>query len=221
MNCEVCQLEELEVEHFEIREVLRCILHTILFHRALGLVRPKDVDLELFEITYVQCGDMELEKKIDEKINQFIDRVEKHPNKKNQICLSFYEMKNKQATMTWFTNKVERSHWEQWYINLNVVQQPKVHSGKSHHSKLVVDPGESSALEERSHRRAALEASLREVLFQIIKFVNERKDHVPPIPNLEGVSFPYEITISSSSDSAFGIDMFKRMLQTGHPTMLS
>lgn len=29
------------------------ILHTIVFHRALGLVRPKDVDLELFEITYV------------------------------------------------------------------------------------------------------------------------------------------------------------------------
>lgn len=29
------------------------VLHTILFHRALGLVRPKDVDCELFEITYV------------------------------------------------------------------------------------------------------------------------------------------------------------------------
>lgn len=29
------------------------ILHTIVFHRALGLVRPKDIDLELFEITYV------------------------------------------------------------------------------------------------------------------------------------------------------------------------
>ncbi|XP_057481268.1 autophagy-related protein 101-like [Actinidia eriantha] len=217
MNCEVCQLKELEVEHFEIREVLRCILHTILFHRALGLVRPKDVDLELFEITYVQCGDVELEKKIDEKIDQFIDRVEKHPNKKNQICLSFYEEK-KQAV--WFTNKVERLHWEQWYINLNVAQQPKSHSGKSHYSKVVVDPGES-ALEERSHRRAALEASLREVLFQIIKFVNEKKDHVPPIPNLEGVSFLYEITIPSSSDSAFGMEMFKRMLQTGHPTMLS
>ncbi|XP_057491959.1 autophagy-related protein 101-like [Actinidia eriantha] len=218
MNCEVCRLKELEVEHFEIREVLRCILHTILFHRALGLVRPKDVDLELFEITYVQCGNVELEKKIDEKIDQFIDRVEKHPNKKNQICLSFYEVKNKQAV--WFTNKVERLYWEQWYISLNVAQQTKSHSGKSYYSKVVVDPGES-ALEERSHRRAALEASLREVLFQIIKFVNEKKDHVPPIPNLEGLSFPYEITISSSSDSASGMDMFKRMLQTGHPTMLS
>ncbi|KAK2978540.1 hypothetical protein RJ640_009499, partial [Escallonia rubra] len=145
----------------------------------------------------VQCGDTELEKKIDEKIEQFIDRVEKHPNKKNQICLSFYEVKSKQPS--WFTNKVERLHWEQWYINLNVAQHPKTHSGKSHHSKVLVDPGDS-ALEERSIRRAALETSLREVLFQIIKFVNEKKDHVPPIPNLEGVSFPYEITISRYSE---------------------
>lgn len=53
-----------------------------------------------------------------------------------------------------------------------------------------------SALEERMARRAVLEASLHEVLFQIIKFVNEKKDHVPPIPNLEGVVwFPHEITI--------------------------
>ncbi|KAF5451361.1 hypothetical protein F2P56_026474 [Juglans regia] len=219
MNCEVCQLKELEVEHFEIGEVLRCILHTIVFHRALGLVRPKDIDLELFEITYVQCGDVELEKKIDEKIEQFISWVEKHPNKKSQICLSFYEVKNKQPS--WWTNKIERLYWEQWYINLNVAQHTKAHSSKSHHSKLVVDPGES-AVEERSVRRAALEASLREVMFQIIKFANEKKDHVPPIPNREGiVSFPYEITIPSSSDSAFGMDMIKKMLQTGHPTMLS
>ncbi|PIN02634.1 hypothetical protein CDL12_22985 [Handroanthus impetiginosus] len=218
MNCEVCQLKELDVEHFEIREVLRCILHTILFHRALGLVRPKDVDLELFEITYVQCGDAELERKVDEKIDQFIDRVEKHPNKKTQICISLYEVKNKQAT--WFTNKVERHHWEYWYINLNVAQHPKGHSSKSHSSKVVVDP-EDTAAEARRARRAALETSLRDVLFQIIRFVNEKKDHVPSIQNLDGMLFPYEITISSSSDSAFGMDMFKRMLQTGHPTMLS
>ncbi|CAH9124600.1 unnamed protein product [Cuscuta epithymum] len=219
MNCIDFRLKDLDVEHFEIREVLQCILHTIFFHRALGLVRPKDIDLELFDITYVQCGDAEVEKKIDEKINHFIERVEKYPNKKNEICLSFYEVKNKQAT--WFTNKVERLYWEQWYINLNVAQHhPKAHSNKSHPSKAVVDPGES-ACEERNARRAALELSLREVMFQIIKFVNEKKDHVPSVPNLEGVSFPYEITISSASDSAFGMEIFKRMLQTGHPSILS
>ncbi|KAE8695926.1 ATG101-like protein [Hibiscus syriacus] len=217
MNYEVCQLKELEVEHFEIREVLRCILHTTLFHGALGLVRPKDVDLELFEITYVQCGDVELEKKIDEKIDHFISWLEKHPNKKSQICLSFYEVKSKQPS--WFTNKTERLYWEQWYVDLNVTQHPKHHSSKSHHTKVVVDPVES-ATEEKSSRRAMVEASLREVLFQIIKFVNEKKDHVPPIS--EGaIYFPYEITIPSSSDSAFGMDMIKRMLHSGHPTMLS
>lgn len=55
-----------------------------------------------------------------------------------QICLSFYEVKNKQAA--WF-NKIERLYWEQWFINLNVAQQARTHSSKSHHSKVVVDPG--------------------------------------------------------------------------------
>jgi hypothetical protein len=34
----------------------------------------------------VQCGDAELENKIDEKIEQYIGWVEKHPNKKSQVC---------------------------------------------------------------------------------------------------------------------------------------
>ena len=55
-----------------------------------------------------------------------------------QICLSFYEVKNKQAS--WFSNKVERLYWEQWYINLNVAQHMKAHSSKSNYPK-VVDPG--------------------------------------------------------------------------------
>lgn len=56
-----------------------------------------------------------------------------------QICLSFYEVKSKQPS--WFTNKIERLYWEQWYVNLNVTQHPKPHSGKSHRSKMVADPG--------------------------------------------------------------------------------
>ncbi|XP_021723135.1 autophagy-related protein 101-like [Chenopodium quinoa] len=133
-----------------------------------------------------------------------------------EICLSFYEVKSNKAI--WFSNKVERLYWEQWYINLNVAQHRKPTSSKTHHSKVIDSEGAS---EERSARRAAIEVSLREVLFQIIKFVNEKKDHIPPIPSREGISFPYEITIPSSSDTTFGMDMIKRMLQTGHPTMLS
>uniref|UniRef100_A0A0D6QZP4 Autophagy-related protein 101 n=1 Tax=Araucaria cunninghamii TaxID=56994 RepID=A0A0D6QZP4_ARACU len=213
MNCEVFHLNELEVEHHQIREVLRCILHTIAFHRALGLVRPKDVDLDLFEITYVQCGDPDLEKKIEEKIDQFVNWVEKHPNKKSQICLSFYEIRNKQPA--WFS-KVERFYWEQWYIFMNVLT-PKAPGNKSHHGKALAVDGDTT-MEERNPR---LEVALRDVLFQIVRLVNEKKDHIPSVSKLDAVSFPYEITIPSISDSSFGMDMFKRMLQTGTPGMLS
>lgn len=55
-----------------------------------------------------------------------------------QLCLSFYEVKNNKAI--WFSNKVERLYWEQWYINLNVAQHHKPTSSKSHYSK-VIDSG--------------------------------------------------------------------------------
>nr|XP_025885406.1 autophagy-related protein 101 isoform X4 [Solanum lycopersicum] len=180
MNCEVFKLKELDVEQFEIQDVLQCILHSIMFHRALGLIYPKNVDSELFEITY--------------------------------ICVSFYESKNKQTS--WFTKNVERCYWEHWYINLSVAHNPKADSGKSHHSKVV--NLEEGAPNEREVRHSGLESSLREVLLQIINFVNEKKDHIPSIENLEGTSFPFEITISSLSDSAFGMELLKRMLPHGN-----
>ncbi|CAN6851444.1 unnamed protein product [Brassica oleracea] len=221
MNCQVCQLKELEVESFEIREVLRCILHTIVFHRALGLIRPKDIDLELFDITYVQCGEIEVEKKIDDRIEHFISWIEKHPNKKKtQLCVSFYKAKSKQP---WYASKTDhRSFWERWYINLNVdvvLHPTKFPVGNS---KLVMDLGDAS--EARSCRRKQLEQSLQQVLFQIIKFVNDKKDHVPPpINDDREIYCPFEITITSaSSDSTFGKDMWKRiLLNSGHPSMIS
>ncbi|KAG8093299.1 hypothetical protein GUJ93_ZPchr0012g19063 [Zizania palustris] len=176
MNCETCQLKELELEPREIRDVMRCILHTIFFHRTLTLVRPKDVDCDLFEITYVQCGLADLEKEVDEKINQFIAWVEKHPNRRSQVCLSFFDEKNKNPG--WFTNKTERIYWEQWFINLHVISPKGL--GKSRSSKGTTDLG-GQALEEARSKRAALGSLIQEVLFQIINFANEKKDHIPPI----------------------------------------
>ncbi|KAI8007817.1 Isocitrate dehydrogenase [NADP] [Camellia lanceoleosa] len=43
---------------------------------------PQSSNNYAYPCNSVQCGDVEFEKKIDEKIDQFIDRVEKHPSKK-------------------------------------------------------------------------------------------------------------------------------------------
>uniref|UniRef100_A0A0E0FBN1 Endoglucanase n=1 Tax=Oryza meridionalis TaxID=40149 RepID=A0A0E0FBN1_9ORYZ len=182
MNCETCQLKELELEPREIKDV--------------------------------QCGLPELEKEVDEKINQFVAWVEKHPNRSSQVCLSFFDEKNKLPS--WFGNKTERIYWEQWFINLHVIS-PKRH-GKSHSSKALTNIG-GQALEESSSKRAALESSIHEVLFQIINFANEKKDHIPPIPDR---IFNHEISIPSSSDSMFGwnTDVLRRVLNSGHPYSL-
>lgn len=41
-----------------------------------------------------------------------------------------------------------------------------------------------------------LEAALREVIIQILQYVNEKKDHIPPVqPTGVVISFPFEIAI--------------------------
>jgi autophagy-related protein 101 len=146
------------------------ILHTIMFNRALGLVRPREVDSELFEITY--CGDAATEKKIEEKIDLFLAWVEKHPNKKSQVCLSFYETRNKQ--MAWFSSKVERLYWEQWCIQLQVIP-PAPLRAKPFYDRAHYGDAPETMMDERQKRHAALELALRSVIMQVLQIVNEKK----------------------------------------------
>lgn len=58
-NCEVFHLPSIAVELHQVREVLRCLAHTIVFNRALGPLKPREVDSELFEaITWVSGGQL-------------------------------------------------------------------------------------------------------------------------------------------------------------------
>ena len=47
-------IEELEVEEVYVTDVLKCLLHTIVFHRSLGEITPSDCECEnLPELRYV------------------------------------------------------------------------------------------------------------------------------------------------------------------------
>ncbi|KAI8029419.1 Pantothenate kinase 2 [Camellia lanceoleosa] len=67
------------------RELLRRGTEVVLVANSLSAlndVTAMELPDIVAEAAKVQCGDVEFEKKIDEKIGQFIDRVEKHPSKK-------------------------------------------------------------------------------------------------------------------------------------------
>ncbi len=54
-NCEVFHLRpHFELEQHQVKEVLRILLHTIVFQRALGPVQPAERDSELFDLTWVR-----------------------------------------------------------------------------------------------------------------------------------------------------------------------
>ncbi|KAG6514036.1 hypothetical protein ZIOFF_024375 [Zingiber officinale] len=171
----------------------------------------------------VQCGDHELDKKIEEKTDQLIAWVEKHPNKKSQlwvlnhlpIHVTYLKVSSGMSSMLFEKLKPQ-------YACLSMKSKTSMLHGLETELSAFIGSSENTS-EEGSSRRTALESSLREVLFQIIRFVNEKKDHIPPVQNSEIISFPYEISTPSASDSSFGwhADVLKRMLQTGHPSMLS
>ena len=48
----------------------------------------------------------------------------------------------------------------------------------------------------RGKRSAALQAELEERLAEVVRSVNERKDHIPPVVSPATVTFPFEIAIA-------------------------
>lgn len=64
-----------KVEEHQVREVLKCIIHTIIFNRALGHVSPRDMDLQLINISYVEVADDEIDRLVEEglrKVDAFL-----------------------------------------------------------------------------------------------------------------------------------------------------
>lgn len=67
MNCEVISLEPIEVERIQVKEVLKVLLHSVIFQRALGEYRHRDCHSELFELTYVRCDSQLVDQKVEEQ----------------------------------------------------------------------------------------------------------------------------------------------------------
>eukprot|EP00775_Hariotina_reticulata_P000595 gene595-880_t len=206
-NCEVFSLSAIEVELHQVREILRCVLHTIMFNRSLGQVKPQDVDSELFDITYVHCGDPSVEARLEAKINEACTFFEKKPQEMAQLCLSFYEPRRRPVNVAWFGKQDERLYWERWCINLCIVQSDVF--SQDHHSLAYTNA--------RCVRQAQRQAQLQSLLTEVVTRVNEKRAHIPPVVSSSPCSFPWDVAISGGSKLPLGLGTVKRMLLQGSP----
>eukprot|EP00301_Raphidiophrys_heterophryoidea_P020860 c5447_g1_i2.p1 GENE.c5447_g1_i2~~c5447_g1_i2.p1 ORF type:complete len:133 (-),score=33.56 c5447_g1_i2:83-481(-) len=128
----------------------------------------------------------------------FAKSVELPQPTKGQICLSFFERKVKPGL--WFAKQEEHIYWEQWGIPVAVTPSSSSMDGT-----------------ERRQRQLRLEQSLTDRIAYILRVVNEKHNHLPPVPAPVGATpacFPFEISIPQGSD---GWAMWRRVLNTQSP----
>jgi hypothetical protein len=200
MNYEHCQLEELEVEHRQVKEVLRCIFHSILYQRILGATpanRHREEESTLFEISYLRLNDEWLRATVEDRIEQFEKSLDRASEARGQVDLSFFERRQRKGLLG-LHNVEERVCWERWSCPLTVRSRPYQRQS------------------ERADAQAELESRLIERLCSIVHMCAEKKEHLPPIEALARDTIAFEITTTNSADS-WGVDLFKRMLQATPP----
>ena len=72
-NLEEITLRPIQVERFQAEAALQCIFHTIVFSRSLwSTVKPRDVNCEAFDISYVQNGNPVVARRISTGIRLFL-----------------------------------------------------------------------------------------------------------------------------------------------------
>ncbi|TPX35239.1 hypothetical protein SmJEL517_g02295 [Synchytrium microbalum] len=169
---------ELNVDRFYLKEVLRALLHSIIYHRSFSMTRPYEVNLEALDI---RLDDPEIEGQVDEKISTFARTLDSYTGLvKGQIDVMFFE---KRAKKYWFTKAEEEVCWEQWTLAVNVTL--------------------ARSEREQIESRKALERQLLNCLFKISGKTNEEKDHIPPITNQDTYPFPFQIVTTSASETSW------------------
>eukprot|EP00965_Chrysotila_dentata_P111018 3669370-Pleurochrysis_carterae.AAC.2 len=119
MNCERIDLDELTVERNQVKEVLKILLHSIIFQRALGESREREIDSALFELSYVCCDSRLVHLKVEEHAEAFWSALDTTPTVRVQSSIAFVERRVRPTAFSFFRTE-ERVIWERWNIPLTV-----------------------------------------------------------------------------------------------------
>ncbi|KIJ64177.1 hypothetical protein HYDPIDRAFT_90906 [Hydnomerulius pinastri MD-312] len=163
------------LDRHSAKEVLHAILHSILFHRLFGTVKPQT--FEVLDVTMPGVADPEMEQLVNEKVDIFWKGIESGTNKRGQIFVTFSEKKPKKS---WFQVYVgeEEVPWEQWIVNAEL-RQPK-------------------SDRDRQEFNSTLSTTLSKALHAMLIHTSSEKGRtaVPLITNATGISpFPIRIAV--------------------------
>jgi autophagy-related protein 101 len=186
-------------------------LHTIFFHRFFPSITP--LSREVLDITLPFVDDQELDTMIEKRtaeLDRELSAERTHaPHSagggaaggggRGNVSVQFFEKKRRK---TWYMRAAygggdEEICWESWTVKVTVAE-PRTESGKLAEQTCVrrFCTDANNMVPERAKVRKAMEQTLLTTVMKIITYVNQNKDHIPPITTSESNPFPYQINVN-------------------------
>ncbi|KAF6758379.1 autophagy-related protein [Ephemerocybe angulata] len=165
---------DLILDRFTTKDVLHGVLHSILFHRLFGTIKP--TSFEVLDVTMPGVADPEMEQLVNEKVDAFWRGIEGGA-KRGQILVTFSERKPKKSWFQVYMGE-EDVPWEQWVINAELKQQ--------------------RSDQERQNLHSTLAATLTKTIHTMLSHTSSERGRsaVPLITNAAGISpFPIQISV--------------------------
>ncbi|CAM9648637.1 unnamed protein product [Discosporangium mesarthrocarpum] len=192
-----------ELHEYYVRDALQCLLHTVLFIRAPGALRPRESHCENFNLSFARCGAVDVDKSVDGAIEGFWQSLSPAgPDlAKGWITVSFF-MRRVKKSIFGLMLKEEKVVWEQWVIPVlvNTAERPS-------------DNDQASVLA-RKRTQVLSETLLHARMVDVLNSANDCIDHVPP------VGTPYEFEIACAQKGERRESVYSRMMQTPSPLNL-
>ncbi|KAF7295817.1 hypothetical protein HMN09_01124600 [Mycena chlorophos] len=179
--------------------VLQATLHSILFHRLFGPLKPQTFDVLDAQVTMPGVKDAKMEAMVDSKVAAFLRAVDGGVRKRGQISVTLSEKQQKKA---WFQVYDEEVPWEKWIINAEL-RQPKSDLGASHLLRPSIPSLTPPQTAEREQLETTLAATLTKAVMTMLVHATsaETRAIVPQITEAATISpFPLSIAVSVGGD---------------------
>lgn len=183
------------------QDVLRAVLHSILFHRLFGTVNPRL--FEVLDVTLPGVSNLEMEQMVDEKVNIFWRAVETIPSasagagrsreKKGQIEVTFSEKKPKKSWFNVYMGE-EDVPWEQWCVDFFLIASVRL----TPLIRIITATISQPKPQDREAFNSAITHALTKSLFTMLTHTSSERGRtaVPLITNKDGISpFPINVKV--------------------------
>lgn len=189
---------DIRCNHQELREVVQALVHSLIFFRTYGKFNYKHegsysigtlgcerVNCESLDFCYVRCASHSLTNKVDQKLNEFLDKMTEITNSAT-LTVEFYTKRN----CRWPFND-SKLLWEIWLIKLNVIDtQTNISSSPS--SLPRSNPSSTANL-------------LKDRLLDIIKIVNSDTNALPQMPTQPNIDAVFDTSHTDSQPYLYNI----------------